>query len=129
MHGEHTEMQRLKQVANQSRPFFFAAFVLPIVLTVPQALLRKYSDGSVQIATPRNCESVELEFQAQKIGSARTHPPPPKRSPPLERATLRLVLLTASRHFCQAKVVGRLAAGARADGALLSGLIVRKVCA
>lgn len=34
-----------------------------------QALEQKFRDGGVQISTPLNCQTVELEFRSQKIGT------------------------------------------------------------
>ena len=45
VHGDSVEMSRLRQ-----------------------ALEQRYTDGSIQVATPRNCQTVEFEFRAQKIG-------------------------------------------------------------
>jgi hypothetical protein len=56
------------------------------------ALESRYTDGSIRIIAPRNLQTVELQFRAQKV----------------------------------AKTVGALAAQPPSDGAMLSGLIVRK---
>ena len=44
VHGESNQMMRLKQ-----------------------ALLRKYEDGSIQITSPRNCQTIELEFRSERM--------------------------------------------------------------
>lgn len=44
VHGEANQMMRLKR-----------------------ALLQKYEDGSVKVTSPRNCQTIELEFRSERM--------------------------------------------------------------
>jgi cleavage and polyadenylation specificity factor subunit 3 len=91
VHGEANEMGRLKS-----------------------ALLRTYSDGSIMISSPKNCQTVEIEFRQEKVAKV-VGKLTKSSSIVAEEGAQEEVILSAN-----SKTSGL------QDGDLLSGIIVRK---